>query len=111
MKLNEERVLLLMEEKEITQRKMAKDLSISPTTLNGYLHAKYQHVDDSVIRDIADYLGVSVNFITDKSDVMQIGNGVQTVEEAALLDDFRQLSPENQKLASVFTKQLLNSRS
>ena len=36
MKIQEERVLLLMEENGITQRKMAQDLAISPTTLNGY---------------------------------------------------------------------------
>ena len=44
MKIQEERVLLLMEENGITQRKMAQDLAISPTTLNGYLHGKYLHV-------------------------------------------------------------------
>ena len=38
MKIQEERVLLLMEENGITQRKMAQDLAISPTTLNCYLH-------------------------------------------------------------------------
>lgn len=53
MKIQEERVLLLMEENGITQRKMAQDLAISPTTLNGYLHGKYLHVPDDVIREIA----------------------------------------------------------
>ena len=33
MKIQEERVLLLMEENGITQRKMAQDLAISPNTL------------------------------------------------------------------------------
>ena len=32
MKIQEERVLLLMEENGITQRKMAQDLAISPTS-------------------------------------------------------------------------------
>ena len=67
MKIQEERVLLLMEENGITQRKMAQDLAISPTTLNGYLHGKYLHVPDDVIREIADYLQVSVDYITDRS--------------------------------------------
>ena len=76
MKIQEERVLLLMEENGITQRKMAQDLAISPTTLNGYLHGKYLHVPDDVIREIADYLQVSVNYITDRSALLQIGNGI-----------------------------------
>ena len=74
MKIQEERVLLLMEENGITQRKMAQDLAISPTTLNGYLHGKYLHVPDDVIREIADYLQVSVDYITDRSALLQIGN-------------------------------------
>ena len=78
MKIQEERVLLLMEENGITQRKMAQDLAISPTTLNGYLHGKYLHVPDDVIREIADYLQVSVDYITDRSALLQIGNGIHT---------------------------------
>ena len=78
MKIQEERVLLLMEENGITQRKMARDLAISPTTLNGYLHGKYLHVPDDVICEIADYLQVSVNYITDRSALLQIGNGSTT---------------------------------
>ena len=46
MKIQEERVLLLVEENGITQRKMAQDLAISPTTLNGYLRGKCLHVPD-----------------------------------------------------------------
>lgn len=85
MKIQEERVLLLMEENGITQRKMAQDLAISPTTLNGYLHGKYLHVPDDVIREIADYLQVSVDYITDRSALLQIGNGIHDKEEAVVL--------------------------
>ena len=85
MKIQEERVLLLMEENGITQRKMAQDLAISPTTLNGYLHGKYLHVPDDVIREIADYLQVSVDYITDRSALLQIGNGIHDKEEAVFL--------------------------
>ena len=91
MKIQEERVLLLMEENGITQRKMAQDLAISPTTLNGYLHGKYLHVPDDVIREIADYLQVSVNYITDRSALLQIGNGIHDKEEAVVFDNYRVL--------------------
>ena len=85
MKIQEERVLLLMEENGITQREMARDLAISPTTLNGYLHGKYLHVPDDVICEIADYLRVSVDYITDRSALLQIGMGSTTKRKLWLL--------------------------
>lgn len=108
MKILEERVLLLMEEKGITQRQMAKDLSISATTLNGYLHGKYLHVPDDVIRQIASYLEVSVSYITDCSALLELGNGIRTREEASLLDDYRRLDSSGKEKAAAIIKQLLN---
>ena len=94
MKIQEERVLLLMEENGITQRKMARDLAISPTTLNGYLHGKYLHVPDDVICEIADYLRVSVDYITDRSVVF---------------DNYRHLRPSDKKIAADLISQLLKN--
>lgn len=107
MKIQEERVLLLMEENGITQRKMAQDLAISPTTLNGYLHGKYLHVPDDVIREIADYLQVSVDYITDRSALLQIGNGIHDKEEAVVFDNYRHLRPSDKKIAADLISQLL----
>ena len=100
MKIQEERVLLLMEENGITQREMARDLAISPTTLNGYLHGKYLHVPDDVICEIADYLRVSVDYITDRSALLQIGNGIHDKEEAVVIDNYRHLRPSDKKIAA-----------
>ena len=106
MKIQEERVLLLMEENGITQRKMAQDLAISPTTLNGYLHGKYLHVPDDVIREIADYLQVSVDYITDRSALLQIGNGIHDKEEAVVFDNYRHLRPSDKKIAADLISRL-----
>ena len=103
MKIQEERVLLLMEENGITQRKMAQDLAISPTTLNGYLHGKYLHVPDDVIREI------SVNYITDRSALLQIGNGIHNKEEAVVFDNYRHLRPSDKKIAADLISQLLKN--
>ena len=109
MKIQEERVLLLMEENGITQREMARDLVISPTTLNGYLHGKYLHVPDDVICEIADYLRVSVDYITDRSALLQIGNGIHDKAEAVVLDNYRHLRPSDKKIAADLISQLLKN--
>ena len=92
-----------------TQRKMAQDLAISPTTLNGYLHGKYLHVPDDVIREIADYLQVSVDYITDRSALLQIGNGIHDKEEAVVFDNYRHLRPSDKKIAADLISQLLKN--
>ncbi len=109
MKIQEERVLLVMEEIGFSQRKMAQDLAISPTTLNRYLHGKYLHVPDDVIREIADYLQVSVNYITDRSALLQIGNGIHNKEEAVVFDNYRHLRPSDKKIAADLISQLLKN--
>ena len=109
MKFLEDRILLLMEEKGITQRKMAKDLSITPTTLNGYLHGKYFAVPDEILRRIADYLQVSVDYLTDRSVLIQYGCGIQNQKEACHLDEYRRLSSSNQDKIDAITRQLLKS--
>lgn len=88
---------------------MAQDLAISPTTLNGYLHGKYLHVPDDVIREIADYLQVSVNYITDRSALLQIGNGIHNKEEAVVFDNYRHLRPSDKKIAADLISQLLKN--
>ena len=95
-----------MEENGITQREMARDLVISPTTLNGYLHGKYLHVPDDVICEIADYLRVSVDYITDRSALLQIGNGIHDKEEAVVIDNYR---PSDKKIAADLISQLLKN--
>jgi transcriptional regulator with XRE-family HTH domain len=108
MKILEERVLLLMEEKGITQRQMAKDLSFSATTLNGYLHGKYLHVPDDVIHQIASYLEVSASYITDRSALLETENCKLTKAEVLFLDDYRHLNSSDKKKVAAITTQLLN---
>ena len=98
-----------MEENGITQREMARDLVISPTALNGYLHGKYLHVPDDVICEIADYLRVSVDYITDRSALLQIGNGIHDKEEAVVIDNYRHLRPSDKKIAADLISQLLKN--
>ena len=111
MRLNERRVISLLEERGITQCKMAQQLHIHPTTLNGYLHAKYQHVDDLIIRDIAAYLDVSVAYITDCSGFSCAFPAAKAPNETFLLDNYRLLNPENRKVLETISVQLLKEQS
>ena len=88
---------------------MERDFVMSATTLNGYLHGKYLHVPDDVICEIADYLRVSVDYITDRSALLPIGNGIHDKEEAVVIDNYRHLRPSDKKIAADLIRQLLKN--
>ncbi len=59
-----ERLLELLEEREITQKEFANMLNIAPTTLNGYIKSSRQP-DFELVKTIASELGVSIDYLLD----------------------------------------------
>ena len=57
-----ERLENLLEERELTQRKLAADLHMAPSTLNGYIKGHRQPDHETVIR-IAEYFDVSTDYL------------------------------------------------
>lgn len=110
MRLDEKKVISLMEWRGVTQKQMADTLHINPTTLHGYVHAKYHHVDDAVIRDIADYLDVSIDSIIDHTDLRQTAKETCSAHEAILLDNYRHLNAKNKKVLEILSDHLLNEK-
>lgn len=109
-RLDVERVRLLLEEKNITQRKMASYLNISPTTLNGYLRKPDRYMDYEMVEAIAHYLDVSVAYLTDQSNLRCCQATPETHGEINLIDTYRNLNADNKKIMETFSIQLLNSQ-
>ncbi|MBQ8842892.1 MAG: helix-turn-helix transcriptional regulator [Ruminiclostridium sp.] len=70
-----ERLLRLLEEREITQKKFAAMLNIAPTTLNGYIKSNRQP-DFELVKCIASTLGVSTDYLLDYN-----GDGINLTEK------------------------------
>ena len=62
-----ERLKQLIEENNITQRQLSKELNIAPTTLSGYANG-YREPDFLTLTLFADYFQVSVDYLIGYSD-------------------------------------------
>ena len=84
-----DRLMELLDEKEITQKEFAATLNIAPTTLNGYIKNKRQP-DFELVKNIAFVLGVTTDFLLDFE-----GRGINlTVKELSLISKLRSADEE-----------------
>lgn len=92
-----ERLEELLEERELTQRQLAKDLHIVPSTLNGYIKGHRQPDHETIIR-MAEYFDVSTDYLLGVTSLKRGSQEIQDVREGNLLGIYRSLQPENQDL-------------
>ena len=86
-----ERLKQLIEENNITQRQLSKELNIAPTTLSGYANG-YREPDFLTLTLFADYFQVSVDYLIGYSD-----NPCDRAVER-LLYYYEKLSPDGRDL-------------
>lgn len=98
-----DKVLELLDEKEISQKELAKDLNIAPTTLNGYIKNKRQP-DFETVKSIAFILDVSTDYLLD----YQKKSPNLTIQELSFIEKMRKMSIEQRQilidLANVIIK-------
>lgn len=82
-----EKILQLLDEKEISQKTFASMLNIAPTTLNGYIKNKRQP-DFETVKQIATLLNVSIDYLLDYNNEFKL-----TEKELSLIMKIRKLTP------------------
>ncbi|MCL2014219.1 MAG: helix-turn-helix domain-containing protein [Oscillospiraceae bacterium] len=82
----------LIEERNITQKQLAIELNIAPSTVGGYVQNKSEP-DFNILKALSKYFNVSADYLLD----MRIGKAV-TYKEDELLRVFRSLSEEQQNV-------------
>jgi len=78
----------LLEERDITQKQLAADLNVAPSTIGGYIRNKSEP-DFNTLKQIAKYFDVSIDYLLD----YRTGN-TTTHQEDELLRVFRSLTDE-----------------
>lgn len=101
-----ERLLKLIEEKEISQKQLSADLEITYTTFNGYINNK-REPDFHTLKRIATYLESSTDYLLGLTNHPQITKEKLTKTEAELVVIYRQLPEEYQKLLFEQSKLML----
>ena len=92
-----ERLKKLMDEKNITQRQLAKELNMAPTTLSGYANDNREPGFETLI-SFAEYFQVSVDYLIGYSDISHPARVVSDQTLSRLIYYYGLLSPGSQEL-------------
>lgn len=82
----------LIEDNDLTQKQVAKDLNIAPSTLGNYIHNS-REPDFNTIKMIAEYFSVTIDYLIDYRSPL-----TKNKNEDKLLRIYRSLSDKNQSL-------------
>ena len=93
----------LIEERDITQKELARQLNIAPSTLGSYVQ-NVREPDFSTLKLLADYFDVSIDYLLDHYQ-----KKTDTRQEQELLRVFRSLTDEQQYICIEQCKVLMRS--
>lgn len=106
-----ERLQLLLDEQEISQKQLSADLGITYSTFNGYANNK-RECDFETLKRIAIALNTSTDFLLGLTNHPTISHERQlTYNEAELISIYRQLTLDYQKLLFEQSKMMLKQNS
>lgn len=88
-----DKLLALLEEREISQKDFAATLNIAPTTLNGYIKNKRQP-DLELVKKIAFILNVTTDYLLDYNS----GSVMLSIKELSLISRLRELDEAQQSI-------------
>lgn len=100
-----QRLLNLLYEHDISQKQLALELNIAPTTMNGYINNR-REPDYRILKQIANYFHVSTDYLLGNvsNDSMDFLPPSLTNHEIQLLYFYRELSPEQKEIVNDLLK-------
>lgn len=88
-----DKLLLTLNEREISQKEFAKLLNIAPTTLNGYIKNKRQP-DFALVKQISFLLNVSIDYLLDYSN----STVDVDIKELSLISKIRKMDKKERRI-------------
>jgi len=97
----------LLFNKHVSQKQLAEDLKMSPSTLNNYIR-DYREPDIKTLKLIANYFGVTMDYLLEfKLDPKSAPYDMSNADEAELLELYRLLRLEQKEFLLEQTKLLV----
>lgn len=100
------RIQQLLDEQQITQRKLAADLNLNPNTVNGYIHNRRSPDWITAVR-IAEYLGTNIDYLLGRTPVKCYPELALSEEEGRLLGNYRAMSEDHRQILIALSTVLL----
>lgn len=98
----------LREEKNLSQEELAKALNLSKSTIGMYELGRRMPKKDSVLKSIARYFSVSLDYLLGFDAELVDDIQELTAEEKKLLSDYRHLNSSGQDKAREYIADLVN---
>lgn len=92
-----ERLQNLLDERDMSQKRLAEELNMAATTINGYIKEHRQPDYNTLIR-IAEHLGVTTDYLLGVSKFRRAEEQVLTAKEENLVGLYRNLQSDKQDL-------------
>lgn len=92
-----ERLTNLLEEQDMSQKKLADELHMATTTINGYIK-EHRQPDYSTLIQIAEYFHVSTDYLLGVTECRHIIEHPLTMREKGLVGLYRNMNPDKQNL-------------
>lgn len=99
-----DKLAMVLDEKDLSQKEFAAMLNIAPTTINGYIKNKRQP-DLELLRQMAFILGCTTDCLLDIKPEKNL-----SPRENALIGFFRRLSPDEQDIIFEVAKLSVNKK-
>ena len=100
-----DKLRFLIEERNLTQKQIAQDLNIAPSTMGGYVQGRSQP-DFDTLKVLAEYFDVTTDYLLDVP-TKKTNNKL----ENELLRVFRSISNEHKRIYIEQGKAFINSKS
>lgn len=106
----------LLEERNLSQKQLSRELHIAPSTLNGYLR-RDREPDFTTLIKLANYFNVSTDYLLGVTNLWSPAASVQSYNdnEGDLISIYRSLNPREQdyllKQAHIYFQEDLDSSS
>lgn len=100
-----QRLLDLLYENDITQKQLAIELKIAPTTLNGYINNR-REPDYTTLKQIAEYFHVTTDYLLGNENDMLIETSLPSMSnhEIKLIHHYRELNPDQKETIDELLK-------
>lgn len=100
-----QRLLNLLYEYDISQKQLALELNIAPTTMNGYINNR-REPDYKILKQIANYFHVSTDYLlgNQPSDSTNLLPPSLTNHEIQFLYHYRKLTPDQKEIVDDLLK-------
>ncbi len=99
----------LRKKQNISQKRLAQDLNIPISTLNGYENENYLPTANTLIK-IADYLHVTIDELVGRKQENIIDKGLLNDVELDIIDKLRKLDKDNQIRLQAYAQGLFDNQ-